>query len=471
LGLRTSHCSVARGGFAVRLGRVKLPGKAACPKTAAGEEMHMTKRRFWVYFLLFLFNMIAYTDRVNISVAGKPIADELHLSPVALGYLFSSFLWAYVLMMLPGGRLIDRYGPHNIAVVATAVWSVAQMLTGATVNFATMLLTRLGLGIGEAPFAPVTYRSVGLWGPITERGTAIAAISAGSSLGAAAGAPLVAWVISVSSWRWSFVVTGAIGLVWVIVWRRLVSTPEQTRWIPEPERQRIIAERGGGLPAPDHSGGIGYLGLIRCPAMWGLFISQGCMVYTVYLYLSWLPNYLQTQRHMSVMGSGIYTALPFLIASGVNIIANWIGDKALSLEAVHAGKRRYLVAICLLLTASGIIIPYVESVTAMIILVTFAVSFANCGPATNGALTNDLLRSPADAGRALAFLVLGGNTFGLCAPIVTGYLVQATGSFDTAFIAAGVIALVGAVAALTLSRGTLGELPAPQLTRQPGLVG
>jgi MFS family permease len=417
----------------------------------------MTRRRYWVYFLLFLFNTIAYVDRVNISVAGKPIAAELGLSPVALGYLFSSFLWAYVLMMLPGGRLIDRFGPHNVAAVATAVWSVAQALTGATVNFATMLMTRLGLGVGEAPFAPVTYRSVGLWGPIKERGTAIAAISAGSSLGAAIGAPFVAWIISVSSWRWSFVATGSIGIVWVVVWRALVSTPEKTTWIPEPERQQILAERGGGLETPDH-GGVGYAGLIRCPAMWGLFISQGCMVYTVYLYLSWLPNYLQTQRHMSVMGSGIYTALPFLVASLVNVAANWIGDKAMSIDAVHAGKRRYLVAICLLLTASGLLIPYVESLTAMIVLVTFAVAFANCGPATNGALTNDLLRSPPDAGRALAFLVLGGNSFGLCAPIVTGYLVAATGSFDSAFIAAGVLALIGATAALTLSRGTLGEV-------------
>jgi MFS family permease len=429
----------------------------------------MTRRRFWIYFLLFLFNVIAYTDRVNISVASKPIADELHLSPVALGYLFSSFLWAYVLMMLPGGRLIDRFGPHNIAALATAIWSVAQMLTGAAINFATILLTRLGLGVGEAPFAPVTYRSVGLWGPITERGTAIAAISAGSSLGAAFGAPFVAWVISITSWRWSFVVTGAIGLVWVVVFRSLVSTPEKTHWIPEPERRRILAERGGGLETPDH-GGVGYLGLIRAPAMWGLFISQGCMVYTVYLYLSWLPNYLQTQRHMSVMGSGIYTALPFLIASAVNVIANWIGDKALSMDAVHAGKRRYLVAICLLLTASGLLIPFVESLTAVIVLVTFAVSFANCGPATNGALTNDLLRSPADAGRALAFLVLGGNTFGLCAPIVTGYLVEATGSFNSAFVAAGALALIGATAALVLSRGTIGE-PRRIALIQPRLAG
>ncbi len=96
-------------------------------------------------------------------------------------------------------------------------------------------------------------------------------------------------------------------------------------------------------------------------------------------------------------------------------------------------------------------------------------SFANVGPATNGALVSDLLRSPADAGRAFAFLVLGGNTFGLLAPIVTGYLVEATGSFNSAFIAAGALALVGAAAALILSRGTIGEHARPSRAR-PGLA-
>ena len=82
--------------------------------------MRTTHRRYWVFFLLFLFSAIAYLDRVNMSVAGKPIAHEFGLSPIALGYLFSSFLWAYVLMMLPGGRLIDSWGPHVVASVATA---------------------------------------------------------------------------------------------------------------------------------------------------------------------------------------------------------------------------------------------------------------------------------------------------------------------------------------------------------------
>src|ERR1700746_2829104 len=203
--------------------------------------MRTTRRRYWVFFLLFLFNLIAYVDRVNMSVAGKPIAQEFGLSPVALGYLFSSFLWAYVLMMLPGGRLIDRWGAHVIAGLATVAWSAAQMATGMATSFTTMLLTRFGLGVGEAPFAPVTYRSVRAWAPYTERGTAIGAISAGSSLGLALGAPFVAWLIEIASWRWSFIVTGAVGFVWVAVWAALVSTPEKTRWLPQAGRQRGLA--------------------------------------------------------------------------------------------------------------------------------------------------------------------------------------------------------------------------------------
>ncbi len=424
--------------------------------------MKPTRRRYWVFFLLFLFNIIAYVDRANMSVAGKPIAHEFGLSPIALGYLFSSFLWAYVLMMLPGGLLIDRWGTHIVASVATVVWSAAQMTTGLVGSFAAMLAARLGLGIGEAPFAPVTYGSVRSWSPYTERGTAIAAISAGPPLGLALGAPVVGWLIELLSWRWSFIITGAVGFVWVVVWASLVSSMEKTRWLPQAEREQILASRDAGIAPPSHDG-LGYLGLIRGPAMWGLFISQGCLVYTFYLYMAWLPNYLQTTRHISIVGSGLYTAIPFVFAAIVCIIINWFGDRLLSAEAVRAGKRRYLVALCLLLTAVGLAIPFVQPLAGVITLVTVAVSFANVGPAANGALVADILRSPGDAGRAFAFLVLGGNTFGLLAPIVTGYVIAATGSFNAAFVVAGILALVGVVAALTLARGTLGEESLPRL--------
>jgi ACS family glucarate transporter-like MFS transporter len=334
------------------------------------------------------------------------------------------------------------------------------MATGMVGSFTAMLMVRLGLGVGEAPFAPVSYSSVRLWSPYTERGTAIAAISCGSSLGLALGAPAVAWLIEIVSWRWSFIITGAVGFVWVAVWLPLVSTPEKTRWVPTAERDHILAERDAGITPASHSG-VGYLGLIRYPAMWGLFISQGCLVYTGYLYISWLPNYLQTARHLSILNSGIYTAIPFLISTVVGVVANWGGDRALTAEAVRSGNRRYLVALSLLFTAAGLGIPFVQSLAAVVTLITIAVSAAHIGPAANGALVSDLLRSPGDAGRAMAFLVLGGNSFGLLAPIVTGYVVAATGGFDAAFAVAGALALVGAMAVLALVRGTLGEHARP----------
>jgi hypothetical protein len=139
-----------------------------------------------------------------------------------------------------------------------------------------------------------------------------------------------------------------------------------------------------------------------------------------------------------VVESRLSTLVPFFIAAAVNIVANWAGDRLLSVAGVRSGLRRYLVALCLILTAAGLLIPFVESLAAVIVLISTTVSFANTGPAANATLTSDLLRSPSDAGRAFAFLVLGGNVFGMLAPIVTGYLVAASGGFSFAFIAGGV---------------------------------
>jgi ACS family glucarate transporter-like MFS transporter len=254
----------------------------------------------------------------------------------------------------------------------------------------------------------------------------------------------------------SFVATGAIGLVWVGVWYALVSTPEQTRWIPDAERQRILAERHGGEPLETH-GGIGYRGLLRSPTMWGLAISQGCAVYSVYLYLSWLPDYLQTARGLSIMKSGVFTSVPFFVGAAVIILTNWIGDRMLTPATMRNGARRIVVVACLLFCALGMAIPVVDSLALVVILTIFPISFGGTATATNAALCNDLLRSQADSGRAFAFMVLGGNVFGLLAPIVTGYIVQATGSFGSAFVLAGALSVIGAVVSFTLTRHTLGE--------------
>ena len=177
----------------------------------------------------------------------------------------------------------------------------------------------------------------------------------------------------------------------------------------------------------------------------------------MYLYLSWLPNYLQTARGLSIVQSGLFTSVPFFVGAAVIIVTNWIGDRILTPHTMRNGGRRIVVVACLLLCALGMAIPVVDSLTLVVILTIFPISFGGTATATNAALCNDLLRSQADSGRAFAFMVLGGNVFGLLAPIVTGYIVEATGSFGSAFVLAGALSIIGAAVSFMLTRHTLGE--------------
>jgi len=430
----------------------------------------MTKRRFWVYFLLFLFNMIAYTDRVNMSVAGKPIADELGLSPVALGYLFSSFLWIYIICLLPAGALTDRLGTRRTVGFAVACWSVFQMLGGLAPTMITLLFARLGLGVFESPTNPGANRVIREWAPRSERGLASATWISGSLAGPSVGALLVAWLVSDFGWRLSFIITGLLGLGWAALWLAVFRPPEKAVWLSAAERAKILAERDIGQSADDLRS-IGYRGLLASPTMWGLAATQGCLTYTAYFFLTWLPGYMQMARGFTIMRSGVYTALPYALAIVFCLLLSHYVDRLLHSTTLRDGKRRYAVALGSLATSVVLLTPFASSMTQVVPLLTIALTFSAASQSWNFALTNDLLRTQADVGRAIAFLTLGGNSFGIMAPIVTGYLVNSTGSFTIAFIVCGVLAVLGAVLALVMTRGVIGAEDRVPLPVPVGSVG
>src|ERR1700733_5298283 len=176
----------------------------------------MTHRRYWIYFLLFLFNVICYLDRINMSVAGRSIAGEFGLSPVQLGYLFSSFLWAYVLLLLPMGMAVDRYGVRMVAGLGMGVWSLATMCVGLASSVGVILTTRLAMGGAEASSYPAGGRLIREWAPRSERGLATAIMNSGAYAGPAIGAAVIGWLISVVGWRASFVIAGSVGFLWLV---------------------------------------------------------------------------------------------------------------------------------------------------------------------------------------------------------------------------------------------------------------
>jgi MFS family permease len=411
-------------------------------------------RRIWIYALLFVMTAINYVDRINLSVASKSIAAAYGLSPGALGLLFSSFSWTYLLCLVPLGVLTDVWGTRLTTAASIVVWSASSMLTGVSANFATLLLTRLGLGIGEAASFPTGLRVVREWAPFRERGAATAMLNAGSYAGPAFGAVFVAWLVTIVGWRGSFVVTGLLGFVWVAFWLAFFRQPEEARWLTAEERRKILAERDGdGLPKTAATSGTGSLrALLRCRSMWGVALTQGCGVYSQYLFLTWLPNYLQTAKGLPILSSGLYTALPYTIAVVLTIVLSRLSDRMMTGASARSGARRNWVIASMLLSSVVLLTPFVDAMWMVEILLTFSITFIATGLGMNFTLMSDLLQTPAAAAKAFSILVLGGNVFALFAPIVTGYVVQITGSFTWAFVIAGALLVAGAVFSFTMTR-------------------
>ena len=413
----------------------------------------MQYRRGWVCVFLLTLTMINYADRVALSVAAKPVSAEFGLSQVQMGYLLSSFLWMYVICLIPVGLLVDRFGGKVVNSVGIGVWSAATVLTGFAPSFLFMMSTRIVMGMGESTSWPASNRVIREWFPAAERGIASAIFGAGSAAGPAVGAIAISAIIQVWGWRTGFFCAGAVGFIWLALWMAIFDRPDRVSWLKPTERDKILAERDGNTPkdaAEEPVSSIWYLLSLR--STWGLFLTQGCEVYGGYMLLTWLPSYLQQAKGLSVMNAGMLTAVPFAVASVIAVGLGKISDAVLTKESVHAGGRRTMLAVMLLGASIILLVPFVDELWIAIVILAIVRAMGLAGSALNFALVTDLVRNRADIGKVTSFTVLGGNSFGLMSPIITGYVVGWTGSFDRAFLVAGLLPLIGAVATFTMTR-------------------
>src|ERR1700733_9903033 len=178
----------------------------------------MNFRRAWVCVFLITLTTINHAARVALSVAATPIRTEFGLSQVQMGYLLSSFLWTYVLCLIPVGLLVDRFGGKIVNGMGIFLWSTATVLTGFAPSFLFMLGSRLAMGMGESTSWPASNRIIREWFPASERGLANAIFGAGSAAGPAIGAVTISYLVGAYGWRTGFVVAGAVGFIWVLAW-------------------------------------------------------------------------------------------------------------------------------------------------------------------------------------------------------------------------------------------------------------
>lgn len=419
------------------------------------------RRRYFVAVMLLLMVMLGYIDRVNMSIAGPAIADELGLSAGTLGLLFSAFFWSYTAMLVPVGWLSDRYGTRVMIPLAIVVWSLGAIATGLTNRFSTMIGARLLLGVGESPVYPSGSLVAREWAPLKERGMFTGMLNAGALVGPAIGSVLAAYLVTELGWRQSFYILGGSGFFLAVLWFLTIKRPEHAGWLDPEERDYILENRNAtGEEDEDleESVPMSLPSLLRQPSMWGLLLAQGCAVYTQYLFLTWLPTYMVTARDTEVLGAGLLTGAIYGVAAILSVLIAWFSDRYVARRSTIGGIRRRIVITLMLLSTVLILVPFVQSIVVVIFLFAWTLTTITTAITLNIALTSDLIVDEGSGGLAFGLLILGGNSFGLLAPIVTGFLVQSTGSFNIPFALAVALIIVGALLSWLLVKRPLQPL-------------
>ncbi len=266
------------------------------------------RRQRAALIMLVIAGTLNYLDRSTLSIANPLIRQELNLSIADMGLLLSAFLWAYAFAQLPGGALVDRVGPHRLLATGLGLWSLAQAAAGFVGSFWQFSIARVFLGLGEAPMFSSAVRVVRDWYNVRDRGLPTGIWNCTSSLGPALAPPILTVLMINLGWRWMFISMGILGLVVAAVWYGLYRDPTEALQTEE-ERHYLTEGEEARIHAPVRFAE--WLGLFRFRTTWGLVIGFFGVVYMGWLYLAWLPGYLEMQRHMSIPKTGIVAAIPF----------------------------------------------------------------------------------------------------------------------------------------------------------------
>jgi MFS transporter, ACS family, D-galactonate transporter len=424
----------------------------------------MPRRRWRVAFLLAFGVVIAYFDRINVSVSQEALHASFGISLITFGYLASAFSWTYALMQLPAGMLLDRFGIRRVGRSSTFLWSVASFAAAISPGLGVFFAARFLLGVAESPTFPANAKAVGLWFPKGERTLAVAITDAAAKFASALGVPLLGLLLLQFGWRFTFAATGFVSLLYFLLFFVIYRNPTEDRQL-SPEEFNYITE-GSSLPLDasvkqaqaDRWSLLFYL--LRQPKVYGLALGWGAYNYSFYLLLNWLPSYLSIAHHMDLLHSVFYTSAPWMFATLTDLfVGGWLVD-ALIERGWNANRVRQSVLI--IGTGFGLaIFGAAHPRNAAAALCWISLALGGLAAAAPVAWTVPSLIAPRDSVGTLASIAnFSSQVAGVSAPIITGYIVAATHSFASAFIAAATILLLG-IGGYVFLLGRIEPIPEP----------
>ena len=376
--------------------------------------------------LMALGMFINYVDRGNLSTVGPVLQDQLHLSSTQLGSLFSAFFVTYVLGMVPGGWLADRYGAKRVLGAGAAIWSAATLFTGLASTFISLLCLRLVLGLGETAAFPSISKVVASGIERTHIGLANGVIGCAYLVGPAVGTVAGGILLAQLGWRSVFLVSGTLSLLWLVPWSRVV--------VPQ-SRSQLHTSSGATPTLRD---------ILRQRGLWGAALGSFAGSYGYYAMLTWLPTYLVKARGLSIERMTAIAALGFAINAGSALIFGWAIDRWL--RSGHSPTIAWKIPMGLgslagvAATIGFATLPIDGCITCLCLFMVLS----GCTSVGYFAIPQ-LLAGPNAAARFVGFSNMCGNVAGIMAPALTGVMVDATGAYWPAFIFIGLVYLLGVV--------------------------
>jgi MFS transporter, ACS family, D-galactonate transporter len=401
-------------------------------------------RRWTIIGLLFTASLINYLDRAAISFALPLISEEFRLPPEIKGVLLSSFFWSYALLQMPIGWCADRFNLRWLYAGAFALWSLAQGLTGLAGSFAVLIVLRILLGIGESIYLPGGTKIVSLLFTRKDRGLPSGLFDFGTRTGLVLEGILVPWLLVHYGWRRTFLLLGFAALLWIIPW--FAAFPDRLRL------QNRSSSASSSISPP-----LGWTMLLNRNLL-GICLGFFCFDYYWYVLVTWLPDYLVTARHLSIVQAGFYASLAFFTFGVTEPIGGWIADRLVRGGRDETPARKAIVSAAFL---TGILLIPAVQVSDTRIAIMLLLGACLVGLATGNLIAILQCCAPLERiGIWTGAENFAGNLAGIVAPMAMGLLIKRSGSYVPGFAMASIVLLAGLPAYWLL----VGELKSPALS-------
>ncbi|MFF3667115.1 MFS transporter [Microtetraspora malaysiensis] len=370
--------------------------------------------------------VIDYVDRVMMAVALPFIGEDFALTKTEQGWLITAFSLVYLLCQIPGGILADRFGARRQLMVSLLLWSVFTALTGIAWGLASLLVIRALFGVGQGLFPGASFKAIAERTTPTVRATAAGAMLASNQLGAGVAPLIVAPLILVLGWRHTFWVTAAAGVaIGVLLWKLLPKA--------------LPAHLNGSDIV--HDKGLGLGTVMRSPSVWkfaALFCATNMLGYGL---ITWVPSYLLEERGISLINTGVMSAIPGLVMCATVFLGGWLFDRFF-----HDRARLFVIPLLLVTAVLLVLMLMAGSAVGFTVYQTLAMGVA--GLSSMGILGMPVRAlPPAVIGSGMSVVNVGGQIAGVLAPVLMGFLVDRF-SYTVAFGLLIATTVLGALIAL-----------------------